>query len=74
MQEAVIVKLRRWGNSLGLIVPAQSVREHGLREGDLVDVELKGQASTLENLSGTLHLRTDLDRLMREVKEGWDDL
>lgn len=74
MQEPVIVKLRRWGNSLGLIVPARSVRERGLREGDLVDVELTGRASTLADLSGTIQLRTDLDRLMREVKEGWDDL
>ena len=74
MQATVIVKLKRWGNSLGLIVPAQAVREHGLREGDLVDVELKGRAATLESLSGTVHLHTTLDRLMREIKEGWDDL
>ncbi len=74
MAAPVIVKLKKWGNSLGLIVPAETVRERGLVEGDLVDVELRGRARTLEDLSGTIELRTNLDRLMRDVKAGWDDL
>ncbi len=74
MVSAVIAKLKRWGNSLGLIVPAEEVHQLDLRDGDLVDVELRGRVRTLEDLAGTLQLRTGLDRLMREVKEGWDDL
>jgi antitoxin MazE len=36
------VQVARWGNSLGLRIPKDVVRRTGLRQGDRVDVEAKG--------------------------------
>jgi AbrB family looped-hinge helix DNA binding protein len=33
--------LSKWGNSLGLRIPAWAAKEVGLREGDKVDVQYK---------------------------------
>lgn len=70
----MIVKLKRWGNSLGLIVPSETVHERQLRDGDLLEIEIRGRTQTLYDLAGSIQLRSDLDSLMREVKAGWDDL
>jgi len=70
----VLAKVRRWGNSLGLIVPADIVRARGLREGDQVDIEIRQRVPTIEELAGSFQLRTNLKTLLREMEEGWDDL
>ncbi len=34
------VELKEWGNSIGLILPAQKLRELKLQEGDRVSIEI----------------------------------
>ncbi len=34
------VELKKWGNSIGLIVPADEIKLLGLQEGDKVDVSI----------------------------------
>lgn len=58
----------------GLIVPAQVARDRGFHDGDLIEVEFRRKIPSLEELSGTIKFRTSLRTLMKEVKEGWDDL
>ena len=36
----VEVELREWGHSVGLIVPADKLKELGLKKGDRVDVDI----------------------------------
>lgn len=33
-------ELKQWGNSLGIIVPAEKLRELGVDAGDLIEVEI----------------------------------
>ncbi len=68
----VIAKVRKWGNSLGLLGPAPVVRAHGLRDGDCVEIELR-RIPHLHELGGTVKFRTPLHVLLREMEQGWDD-
>ncbi len=69
----MLTKVKRWGNSLGLIVPADIVRSQGLRDGDTIQIDFRGRIRTFEELGGSIHLRTNLRTLLREMEEGWDD-
>ncbi|MBI4415351.1 MAG: AbrB/MazE/SpoVT family DNA-binding domain-containing protein [Euryarchaeota archaeon] len=69
----MIAKVKRWGNSLGLVVPAPVVREHGLRDGDVVEVEIRRRIPHPHELAGTVKFRTPLHVLLREMEEGWED-
>ena len=69
----MLAKVKKWGNSLGMIVPADLVRSHGLRDGDTIQVDFKGRVRTVEELAGSIKLRTNLRTLVREMEEGWDD-
>jgi len=69
----VLAKVKRWGNSLGLIVPAGVVKSQGIRDGDVIEVEIRRRSPSLEELGGTVEFKTDLGTLLREVEEGWED-
>jgi antitoxin component of MazEF toxin-antitoxin module len=34
------IEVKEWGNSLAVIIPAEKVRELGLKKGDAVEVEV----------------------------------
>ena len=70
----MLAKAKKWGNSIGLIVPADVVRMEGIRPGDVVDVQIRKRIPSLEELSGTVKLRHTLRDLLREMEEGWDDI
>src|SRR5437867_4749814 len=70
----MITRVKRWGNSLGLIVPAEVARSQNIRDGDYLEVEIRRRVPTPSELSGTWKFRRNLPELIREMKEGWDDL
>ncbi len=69
----MLAKVKKWGNSLGLIVPAEAIRSQGIREGDILEVELRRKAPSLEDLGGTVVFHTKLSVLLGEMEEGWED-
>lgn len=36
----VEVELKEWGNSIGVILPIEKLRELGLRKGDRIDINI----------------------------------
>jgi len=70
----VLTKAKKWGNSIGLVIPAEVVHDEGIRPGDAVELVVRRRVPRLEELGGTLKLRHKLEDLLREMEEGWDDL
>ncbi len=50
---AIQTRLRRWGNSLGIIIPGDVVQEKGLSEGEEIIIEIS-KKNTLQELFGSL--------------------
>jgi antitoxin component of MazEF toxin-antitoxin module len=69
----VIARAKKWGNSLGLIVPADVVRGQNIRDGDYIEVQIRRRIRRPDELSGTWTFRRNLRDLIREMEEGWDD-
>lgn len=68
----VRAKLRRMGNSLGVIIPSDEIQRRGLREGEEVEVDVK-KALTLMDVYGALEGKIgDVDELNDIVDEGED--
>ena len=65
--------MKKWGNSLGLIVPVEVARDQALKEGDMVEFEIRRRIPSPEELCGTVKFHTDLRTLLREIEEGWED-
>ena len=62
-------KVKRWGNSLGVVLPKTLVEEEGLREGEEVEVTVR-KVSDVRNLRGKYPFK-DLQHEKDEMKRGW---
>jgi len=70
----VLTKAKKWGNSIGLVIPSNLVKKERIRPGDTVEIVVRRRLPRLEELGGTVKLRHNLEQLLREMEEGWDDL
>ena len=70
----MLTRAKKWGNSIGLVIPSALVKKERIRPGDTVEVVVRRRLPRLEELGGTVKLHHNLEDLLREMEEGWDDL
>ncbi|HVH14454.1 MAG TPA: AbrB/MazE/SpoVT family DNA-binding domain-containing protein [Candidatus Angelobacter sp.] len=66
---AIRTVVRKWGNSLGVVIPSEEASKEGLRENDEVEVVIR-KALDIRELFGKYKFR-DLQKLKEELREGW---
>ena len=63
-------KLRRWGNSLGIVVPLNKTNEENIKEGEEVTaLILSRKKVNLKKLFGKHKFSKSTDQLMKEADE-----
>jgi len=61
-------KLRRWGNSFGIVIPLKAIIGEKVKEGDEVNVLLsKDKENVLKEIFGTFKFKKSTDKIMREI-------
>ena len=66
----VRAKVRRWGSSLGIVVPSEIAKELRLKAGD--DVVLEIDQAGIEEAFGSLKdWAVDPQKLKDELRRGW---
>ena len=63
-------KLKRWGNSFGVVVPKEVVEKEGLKEGEVVEISVR-KATEPTHLFGRYKFK-DLQAQKDTMKRGWD--
>ena len=61
--------VRKWGNSLGVVIPSEEVSREGLKENDEVEIVIR-KAVDIRQLFGKYKFR-DLQSVKDELREGW---
>ena len=64
-------KLKRWGNSYGVVVPKRLVEEEGLKEGEEVEISLN-KIVDIKSLRGRFPIE-NLQEAKEEMRKGWRD-
>jgi len=72
MRVQVTAKVRRVGNSLSIVIPAEKARVERIEEGDVVRVEIQKKVN-IEDLFGSLKSRRTSQAAKDEVRSGWED-
>ncbi|MCF7871885.1 AbrB/MazE/SpoVT family DNA-binding domain-containing protein [Candidatus Woesearchaeota archaeon] len=67
----VKVKIRKWGSSLGVIIPKEIVEKKNLECGDEIDVELV-KPCDLRKVFGTHKFKRSAQEIKDEMKKGWE--
>ncbi len=66
----IITTTKRWGNSVGLIIP----KELGIHSGQevILHIEPTKKVTTVKELFGKLKFKTPTQKLMKEIDEELD--
>ena len=68
----VKTKIKKWGNSLGVLLPITLVRESNVKENDEVVISIKKKKDELMELFGKFNFREPAEKIKFEMKRGWD--
>lgn len=68
-------KLRKWGNSFGIVVPKKAVKKENFNEGDEVSILIGGKKhNVLKEMFGTFKFDQPVEKIMKEInKELYND-
>jgi len=67
-------KLRKWGNSLGVVVPQNFIETEKAKEGDEVILFItKEKDNVLKEMFGTFKFKKPVEELMKEVDKELDN-
>ncbi len=70
----VEAKLRKWGNSLGVLIPRGSLEGTQLHEGSNVKVIIRPKKGvTMDKFFGTFKTKRSTEEMLREVDEDLSD-
>lgn len=66
------VKVREWGNSLGIVIPKEVANAKGVRAGDEVVAEIR-KASNIGEIFGSLSgWKRPTQRIKEDARKGWE--
>ena len=65
------LKVRRIGNSLGVIFPSELVKEKKLKENERVFVNV-AKKGDLSKLFGSLKFKESAQQIKDEIRKGWE--
>ncbi len=70
----VNLRLRKWGNSIGVVIPQEVLIWENAKEGDEVKIIIRKKKADLRNLWGKYKFKQSTDEIMREIdKELYND-
>ena len=73
--ETIEVKVKKWGNSLGVVIPKEVINSKNLKEGSELELVIKPLNKTkVKNVFGILKgkIKKSSDQILKEVdKELW---
>ena len=65
----IAAKTRKWGNSLGIIIPKGEVENLKLKENQTVILEITKKENPLKELFGFGKLKKPTEELLKEIRE-----
>ncbi len=68
---AVELTLRKWGNSFGVVIPKELLRQKKIKPNDKVLIELIKPAD-LRDVFGTLKTKMSGQKFKDMVRKGWE--
>ena len=64
----IISKTRKWGSSLGVVIPKEIVKELKLKENQDVVLDIKPKENPLKELFGSVKLSKPTEQILKEIR------
>ena len=67
----VTAKVRRWGDSLGVVIPREIAVEENLIEGDTIVISVEKEADLSDFFGAFQHKQKNTQKFKDELREIW---
>ena len=64
----IVSKTRKWGSSLGVVIPNDVVKELKLMENQEIVIDIKPKDNPLKELFGSVKLSKPTEQLLKEIR------
>ena len=64
----IISKTRKWGSSLGIVIPKKITEELNLKENQEVFIDIKPKDNPLKELFGSGKFSRPTDQILKEIR------
>ncbi len=64
----IVSKTRKWGSSLGVIIPKDAAKNLGLKENEEIALEITKKENPLKELFGSGKFSKPTEELLKEVR------
>jgi len=68
---AIQVKVRKWGNSIGIVLPSEFSEKQGIKENDKITIEIVKEAN-IKHLFNSLKTSMSGQKFKSMVKKEWE--
>ena len=69
----VEAKVRKWGRSLGVVIPKEKIKAEGIKENETIKLLITKKTNVLKETFGTLKLKRTTQEILDESdREDWD--
>ena len=68
---AVEVEVKKWGNSIGVVLPKTLIDKEQIKENDKIIIQIVKKAN-ISHLFGTLKRKMPTQELKDMVRKGWE--
>jgi antitoxin component of MazEF toxin-antitoxin module len=62
-------KAKKWGNSMGIVIPQETVEALGIRQNEFVIVDIQKKENVLRELFGNLKFKKPTPELLKEARK-----
>lgn len=74
----IVARVKKWGSSLGVVIPAAVARAQALRAGDEVNLDIEPARVTMADVAAAVRPQLrgfDLQAALKDLEAdtGWDD-
>ena len=64
----IIVKTKKWGNSIGIVIPRRDVESLKIKPEETVVIEIRKKDNVLKELFGAIKFRKSTEEILREAR------
>ena len=66
------VKTKRWGNSIGIVIPSETVEKLNLVPEQKVIIEITKEDNVLKELFGSFKFKKPTEQILKEVRKDFE--
>lgn len=66
------VKTKKWGNSIGIIIPSEAVDKLSIKPEENLVIEINKKENVLKELFGAVKFKKPTEQILKEVRKDFE--